>query len=647
MSTHEKTNKLLVSFALEELSEAEANQVRTHLSQCEMCRREYNRLKTLLDNTEHVGQLTTDENIYESAQQEVFETVKNYQPKPNLSVPYFGRRLLWRTIMKSRITKLATAAAVLMIVSIGVFTSKPVYGLTDTIEAMEKIHFIHVFKYAEEGRINDEKWIEIDSNGYQARFRQESNNILIIDDTDKVIVYRKDKNTVILYDVNQKHYQWIANLGKLFRTLAGKGEKGSIEIERNVSFENMPAHRIHLTEWNMNVYIDPSTKLPIAIGPYIVNYENPPADIFAFDIPDGVLVLDKRPGANSIEDPDWMKDDELANRDFKKARQALAEGEYSEAVELFMRVVAIQPMRNWAVFWLGKAQHYLHQDKAAIEAFSDVISMFQKFGIETPYAHLARGLAYAFEGLYEEAKKDLTIALPVMIQALRNPKIAKDFDYADDPLYRDRNARQREMIENVCVMNMIHRLRQITSQKMGEDLSPDSKVPEEVIAAWENWYHTSGEIQVDFDYQPDLYIPEVPASEKDLCDRAVKFLLQGEGDISLLFSEAKQVQLKDYSVWSALGLGLYKEGMYVEALEAFQYAEQLEEKQDPEHIYGPITWQGHVLDLLGRREEAIERYESALKRYSRSSMYVEYGNFGIKIDDKWIQKRLEEPFDRN
>lgn len=172
MSTHEKMNKLLVGFALEELSEAEANQVRTHLSQCEMCRREYNRLKTLLDSTEHVGQITADENIYESARQSMLSVVETNYQKPIFPASSFGRGSLWRTIMKSRITKLATAASVLIalfmvIFRLGDMSSKKGVVWADVVQKTEDATTgIH-----REKRIcwrigEDEPWLEAEVVNY-------------------------------------------------------------------------------------------------------------------------------------------------------------------------------------------------------------------------------------------------------------------------------------------------------------------------------------------------------------------------------------------------------------------------------------------------------------------------------------------------
>jgi len=55
------------------------------------------------------------------------------------------------------------------------------------------------------------------------------------------------------------------------------------------------------------------------------------------------------------------------------------------------------------------------------------------------------------------------------------------------------------------------------------------------------------------------------------------------------------------------------------------------------------AWQGHMLDLLGRRDEAIKQYEISLKMNS----YKKKSNawFGLfPITNEWLEKRLKEPF---
>ena len=420
----------------------------------------------------------------------------------------------WRRIMHSRITKLAAAALIAIVAFIGgiVFLAKPntVYALNETARALRNIRYIHVTLDQPEGDVCDERWIEIGSDGLQARYRQEWDDMVIVDDGKTLWEYYKKKNTAVAYDSSQKNYQWFANLGQLFRDLADPCGARTIEIERNAPYNGRTAHRIRLLKLHMDCYVDPATALPISVGPFKITYEEPAADTFMFEVPSGVTVVDTRPGAKNTEEPEWLKTGPMANEYFDKGRKALAQGEFIRAADLLGRVVAMKSQRNWAWYWLGVAHYHLGQYDLAVSEFTTVIDMFSKFGIEAPYARLARGLANAARGSEQSAREDLLAVLPTMIEALRSKNVAMMFDYADDPLYKGRTDRQRAQIAKSSAANMIRRLRKITSKSLGFDTadSQETKVPEPIIAAWERWLKESPTIQVDPTYELEFVMPQ-------------------------------------------------------------------------------------------------------------------------------------------
>ncbi|MHC4328972.1 MAG: tetratricopeptide repeat protein, partial [Planctomycetota bacterium] len=87
-------------------------------------------------------------------------------------------------------------------------------------------------------------------------------------------------------------------------------------------------------------------------------------------IPDGVTLIDKRPGAPEIPEPTWTKEGEITKEQFKQARHALANGQLREAAALLAKVVEVGPSLNWAWFWLGKAHYELGEYDTAIHDFS-------------------------------------------------------------------------------------------------------------------------------------------------------------------------------------------------------------------------------------------------------------------------------------
>lgn len=464
--------------------------------------------KNIEDKLEELGQaIGSDESLVENVMSRI-------DAKPIAESNKTGKsknKLLFRRFVMNRFTKFAAAAAIIIAVVLSItFLDKsvtPAYAIKQTVEAVKNVRFLHIIMQDDDERIVDERWIEVGADGFQARYRQESNfmgmSLLIVDDGETCFFYDRNKNTAVLYDRNEKQYQWIGNLGQFFEDMAGDS---TVTIEENVDYKGQRSHRVRWLKLNQDCYIDPGTKLPIAVGPHDVFYKEPPQGTFEYAIPDGVTIVDKRPGAPTEQDPEWMKQDEFANKQFKRAREALAEGRYTNAIELFGNVVKVQAMRNWAWFWLGQAHYQLDQHQAAITAFTQVIDMSGKFKLVPHYCHLARGYAYQAIGMEEAAWKDFSAALPVMIDVLRNPQGAKMFDYADDLLEKGKGLSERERLNR-----MIERLREVTGQNFGYDPNASAEEKEQAIAAWEQWYETSS--RIEFTPGADL-VPVSPGVEQ-------------------------------------------------------------------------------------------------------------------------------------
>jgi len=423
-------------------------------------------------------------------------------------------KFIVRRLIMNRFTKIAAAAGIIIaaVLSITILDklASPGYAIEQTMEAFKNVRFMHVVRHDEAGQIEDERWIEIGPDGFQVRYRQDNPpGRLIVEDGEAVSVHYKDKDTIVLYDPKKLQYQWIGDIGGWLKELAGQAGK---VIEEDVDYWGRKAHRVRWLKLNTDCYIDPETKLPIAVGASQISYEYPPEGTFDIVIPDGVQVVDMRPGAEPTQVPEWLAnklaDDKVAGTDFKNARHALAAGQYEEAANLFTKVVELQSGRNWAWFWLGKAHYELGEYDAAIYEFSKVIDMFADSQMVPHYCHLARGLAYAAKGMEDMARQDLETALPVMIDALLDIEGATMFDYADDPLYRSLPKDERPTAEQSLAM-MINRLRVVTGQDFG--YNPDAAAEEnhQAIAAWCQWYEDSGQIE----FTPDAELVPIPARD--------------------------------------------------------------------------------------------------------------------------------------
>ncbi|MEM2885158.1 MAG: tetratricopeptide repeat protein [Thermoproteota archaeon] len=107
--------------------------------------------------------------------------------------------------------------------------------------------------------------------------------------------------------------------------------------------------------------------------------------------------------------------------------------------------------------------------------------------------------------------------------------------------------------------------------------------------------------------------------------------------------EALRANPSDAEAHFTLGLCLYEEKDYAGAIEAFQKASELETGK-ARKAWSKI-WTGHVLDLEGRRSEAIACYKEAASLGSTER--VRFDRYGIDADaTSWVAKRLESPYAR-
>jgi len=407
------------------------------------------------------------------------------------------RRFPMKHLMRLAVAAAITIAFVLLTVTVLDNSVSRAYGVEQTIEAVKNVRFMHMTQRDRAGNIEDERWIEIGPDGGQARYRQDTpaHSFFVVDDRKTVFLHRADKNTAVLYDPNDRWWTWHYAPGKLFKQLAADGDD-YYTVAENVRYKGRPAHHLRWAVGAVDIYIDPKTRLPIAHGGYEIDYEAPPEGTFDIVIPDDVVLVDRRPGAEPTQGPQWLVEEERKaemNDDgyFNDARRALAGGNNVKAVELFTRVVEVQPGRNWAWFWLGRAHYELGEYDLAIREFSKVIDILRRDGFDAPYCHLARGLAFQAKDMDNMAQRDFGIALPVMIEALRNIRQTAMFEYADDPMYRSMSEDERPNPQQRR-WSMIKRLREATGQDFGYDRDATEKAKNRIIDQWKQWWEKEG-----------------------------------------------------------------------------------------------------------------------------------------------------------
>ncbi len=115
-----------------------------------------------------------------------------------------------------------------------------------------------------------------------------------------------------------------------------------------------------------------------------------------------------------------------------------------------------------------------------------------------------------------------------------------------------------------------------------------------------------------------------------------------ETELNHFIQKANELHLTNDLIWQKLGVYLLQAGREKEALELFKKSESFAEN-DFFWSYHPIVWQGHALDCLDRREEAISCYRRALDNISERNARPDY--YPFELNRAWIEERLEHPFD--
>ena len=159
-------------------------------------------------------------------------------------------------------------------------------------------------------------------------------------------------------------------------------------------------------------------------------------------------------------------------------------------------------------------------------------------------------------------------------------------------------------------------------------------------------------------------LPEIPVSQvnnwknyiqrwKEENDKSPEYLIRTadwgkESNIKIVKVYKRELlsTIKSSSNYLMIGFALYDVENYEEALYVFkELYKNGEEKKNPGRMAVALIWQGHMLDLLGKRDEAISRYQKVI------DMNVEGGISHSQFDMvyyyvAYAQERLKEPFKR-
>lgn len=154
------------------------------------------------------------------------------------------------------------------------------------------------------------------------------------------------------------------------------------------------------------------------------------------------------------------------------------------------------------------------------------------------------------------------------------------------------------------------------------------------------------QVRLDPENALALIVPPPSVTEQKLRKEIQKLSWTGAGKEALeIFKKATQANLLNERDWFKLGLTLYDGKYNAESLKAFESAANQAEKSSTRYFTSKV-WQGHILDLLNKRDEALECYKEALKCEKKDD-WVRHDQYGMKINHDWVKQRIEKPFVRN
>jgi tetratricopeptide (TPR) repeat protein len=132
-----------------------------------------------------------------------------------------------------------------------------------------------------------------------------------------------------------------------------------------------------------------------------------------------------------------------------------------------------------------------------------------------------------------------------------------------------------------------------------------------------------------------------PAAQRELMAKIRLIPWTGAAEAALeAYRQAREMKIEDAGIWGKLGLMLYDGRYYQEALAVMTQLAS----SDSDWRFAALVWQGHLLDLLGRRAEAVARYQEALK--FPGSPRMQHDQYKFVINKQWVEDRLKTPFER-
>ena len=223
--------------------------------------------------------------------------------------------VLWRIIMKSKITKFGGVAMIIGLIVIGVTfmdkTSTPAYAIGQTIEAMRKITTVHCYINLFQGQ-RMEVWSRINpQTGENEYFHMSMPGMIMVSTPEETYRYNQAQN-VVIHLKGDGHVVSDIRFGRFIEDMTEIAHSNNGKIEFEESFlEGKPVILVVMEndQAALESIVDPVTKLPISmtfkpkgelqsgqLGQSIEDFtfnEPLPEGIFDFVIPQGAKVIEQ------------------------------------------------------------------------------------------------------------------------------------------------------------------------------------------------------------------------------------------------------------------------------------------------------------------------------------------------------------------
>ncbi|MHC4560850.1 MAG: zf-HC2 domain-containing protein [Planctomycetota bacterium] len=374
----------LIEYIEDLLEDQQTGAIESHLDDCPNCRAEAARMTDLRKRLIQNGQTFAQTDL-ENA---VFDQIVRSQHLKLKEIRKIDRQFnLWRIIMKSRITKFATAAAVILIAVLGItFLEKSAptaYAIEQTIQASHSVRYLHTKSFIEPNDEPMEFWIEFDARGQLKNMRfhkpawmdPEDGETIIVWKDHKMKLYTKRKNFLITMKDKEVADQVLKSIEQLDPKLAVENlkteqEQGKVEVEivepsnksepiivtvTNIEQDDEPFQRAIL-------FVDQATRLVNSVEAYKLedgeyqkvitteyyDYNQPIAsEMFTLDdVPDDAMRVDETTQEVGLLQGD-LTDNEIAVEVVRRFLEALIEEDYAEAGRMFSGVPAERIKRTY------------------------------------------------------------------------------------------------------------------------------------------------------------------------------------------------------------------------------------------------------------------------------------------------------------